>query len=57
MYKVKETIEHHIKNWDESLGDPYIIVNSEGFDEFGEAFSKERAEQLCNELNIENDRM
>lgn len=51
QYTVEEANQNYIQNWDESLGTPYVVLNPDGFDEFGEAFSLERANQLCDELN------
>lgn len=54
MYTIKEIPESQIQNWNEEFGSPFVVLNSKGFDEYGEAFSEERAKQLCDELNMKN---
>lgn len=51
MYTIKEMPISQIQNWNEEFGNPFVVLNSKGFDEYGEAFSEERAKQLCDELN------
>jgi len=55
MYKIELHLEKGEMTWDGDLltEDRYIVVDSEGCDEFGDHFSKEEAQEQADELNDE----
>jgi hypothetical protein len=42
---------HQVFEWDESLGEPFVVVDANGFDQIGDAMSKSDAEKIVKEWN------
>jgi len=52
MYKAQAISENFVHGWDESLGEPFIVVNVDGIDVVGEAMSQRSAEEIAAEWNL-----
>lgn len=50
-YEIQEISVNYVLNWNKE-GDPFIIVDENGIDVFGEAFTEEEAKQRLESLNI-----